>query len=100
MTKDQGNKFLEVIDILSHLPKKVILQCTLSPDRIDYSYFWKLVDEYPDFPIRVAFALPSHWKTKKEHYYQTLKGVFIKFTFQAHQRSHFSFEYLRPSSET
>ena len=104
LDSNNQNKLLKTLDTLyekqwlqdQHIVKlfalqpKVVLGCNLYKDKTDYSFFWKIIDKYPEInkALRLSIVAPTteYDKNHKEEYYSTMLPIFIKFIEESKKR--------------
>ena len=69
--------------------KNIILGCNLYPEKIDYTFFWNLIEKYNIKTIRVSVTSPQNQQyiTNKKLYFQTMIPIYEDFILKAHQNN-------------
>lgn len=87
------NKLNSVLDEINYLNwfkiDKVILGCNLYQDENTYSYFWDIIDKYPDISkIRMSITAPNNkeLRANKELYYTKMKPILLRFLEETKKR--------------
>lgn len=87
------NKFNTILNEINYLNwfkiDKVILGCNLYQNENTYSYFWNIVDKYPDISrIRMSITAPNskELKSNKELYYTKMKPILLEFLEETKKR--------------
>lgn len=87
------NKLNSVLDEINYLNwfkiDKVILGCNLYQDENTYSYFWDIIDKYPDISkIRMSITAPNNkeLRANKELYYTKMKPILLQFLEETKKR--------------
>lgn len=87
------NKLNTILNEINYLNwfkiDKVILGCNLYQNENTYSYFWNIVDKYPDISrIRMSITAPNskELKSNKELYYTKMKPILLEFLEETRKR--------------
>ena len=87
------NKLNTILNEINYLNwfkiDKVILGCNLYQSENTYSYFWNIVDKYPDISrIRMSITAPNskELKSNKELYYTKMKPILLEFLEETKKR--------------
>lgn len=93
LTGKSLNKLNSVLDEINYLNwfkiDKVILGCNLYQDENTYSYFWDIIDKYPDISkIRMSITAPNNkeLRANKELYYTKMKPILLQFLEETKKR--------------